>query len=266
MAMVARGIVALQPDVVALQEVREVSGQLENQAGALAHAIGFHHVFAPAVEFGGGHEGLAILSRFHLAEPMATELPHAEATERRVLLSARVETGGLGVWVHTTHLNYRLQHGQQREDQVMAIDAVINDPARSALAPQILMGDFNARPDADEMRWMRGLTTLGGKRTVYQDAWERLHPDQPGWTWAAANRYTQRLRFLQPDRRLDYIYVTPERRDGRGIIEECRIVMDQPSPDGHFASDHYGVYAEIRVESDGPGEGQVPGGGHADVR
>ncbi len=244
MALVTEGLAALAPDIVALQEVREIPGQLENQALTLARATGYHQVFAPAVAFAGGHEGLAILSRTPIAEHAAAELPHAQPTERRILLSARLESG---VWLHTAHLNYRLQHGQQREDQVMALDALVS--ARATDAPQIIMGDFNARPDADEIRWMKGLVTLGGRRAVYQDAWDHVHPGQAGWTWAAANPYTAPLRFLTLDRRLDYIFVTPERRDGRGRIHSCRIVLDQPSPDGVFASDHFGLLAEVQFDA-----------------
>jgi endonuclease/exonuclease/phosphatase family metal-dependent hydrolase len=203
MEMVARGLEALAPDLVALQEVREVPGILANQAETLASACGLQHVFAPATPFGGGQEGLAILSRAPIAEHAALELPHARPEERRVLLSARVASPDGDVWVHTTHLNYRLGHGQQRQDQVLAIDAAVT--ARAGDLPQILMGDFNARPESDEMRWLRGLTSLEGRRVHYQDAWERLHPGERGWTWASLNPYTRPLRFLEPDRRIVFI-------------------------------------------------------------
>jgi endonuclease/exonuclease/phosphatase family metal-dependent hydrolase len=244
MAIVGRGLAELAPDVVALQEVREVPGQLPNQAEALAGAAGYHHVFGPAVAFGGGHEGLAILSKAPIAEHAVLELPHAKSEERRILLSARIETAAGSVWVHTTHLNYRLQHGRERQDQVLAIDASVS--TRTGDLPQILMGDFNARPDSDEIRWLRGLCNLDGRRVHYQDAWERLHADERGWTWASANPYTAPLRFLEPDRRIDYIFVTTMRKDGRATIHDCRIVFDRPEG-GVFASDHFGLLADIQI-------------------
>ncbi len=247
MAVVAQGLHDLAPDVVALQEVREVPGQLPNQAETLARAAGFGHVFAPATPFGGGQEGLAILSRLPIAEHAALELPHAEPKERRILLSSRLHNGQGSVWVHTTHLNYRLTHGKQREDQVSAIaDGVAG---RTSDSPQILMGDFNARPEADEIRFLRGLVTLGGRRTYLQDAWERAHPGEPGWTWPRSNPYTAKLAFLEPDRRLDYIFVTPMRGDGRGIVHSCTLVFDRPGVDSVYASDHFGLLAEIQVEA-----------------
>lgn len=248
MAALGKGIVFLAPDVVALQEVREVPGQLENQAAVLARALGMNHVFAPATPFGGGHEGVAILARAPIGQSAIVELPHAQLPERRVLLCARVDTPMGGVWIHTTHLNYRLQHGKQREDQVQAIGAAI--AMRTTDAPQILMGDFNATPDSDEIRWLRGLTTLAGARTYFQDAWERLHPGEPGWTWAAANDFTSKLKFLNPNRRIDYIFVTAERGDGRGAIRDCRIVFDRPTADGVWVSDHFGLLAEVQIEAE----------------
>lgn len=247
MAVVAAGLRALSPDVVALQEVRAVPGQLPNQAQTLAAAVGLQHVFAAATPFGGGEEGVAILSREPILEHASIELPHAQPTERRVLLSARVSCGQGSLWVHTSHLNYRLTHGKQREEQVQAIEASM--AARTTDRPQILMGDFNARPESDEIRWLRGMVTLGGRRTYFQDAWERLHPGERGWTWARANPYTAKLAFLEPDRRLDYIFVSPMRGDGRGTVHDCRIVFDQPEADGVFASDHFGLLAEVQVEA-----------------
>jgi endonuclease/exonuclease/phosphatase family metal-dependent hydrolase len=243
MALVRQGIETLAPDVVALQEVCEWPG-LPNQAATLAEQTGLSFIFANAIAFRGGHEGLAFLSRLPIVAQDSRELPHASDQERRLLLSAALRLGDRELWVHNTHLNYRLSHGGQREDQIRVIEGAL---AARGSEPQILMGDFNARPDSDEIRWLTGLTSLGGRRVLYQDAWGRLHPGDPGWTWARSNPYTGRLAFLQPDRRLDYIFVTPERRDGRGRVLDCRIVFDQPSAAGVWASDHYGLLAEVQI-------------------
>jgi endonuclease/exonuclease/phosphatase family metal-dependent hydrolase len=254
MEIIAQGIAALAPDVVALQEVQD-RPDLRNQAVTLAEATGMTPVFAPAVAFRGGHEGLAFLSRWPIVAHEARSLPHATSDEQRIVLSAAIAAtaGQPPTWVHVTHLNYRLAHGRQREEQVIAIDEVV--AGKSDSVPQILLGDFNARPESDEIRWLCGLTTLAGRRTSFQDAWGRRHPALPGWTWAAANPYTAPLAFLQCDRRLDYIFVTPERRDGRGRILDCRIVFDQPAADGVYASDHYGLIADVQITPDAAGAG-----------
>ena len=128
----------------------------------------------------GGQEGLAILSRAPLLETRVLALPEPRPGDARILLSALVATDGGPIWVHTTHLHYRLDDGVAREQQV-ARDRR-RDPRvgrDNTSAPQILCGDFNATPDSDEMRFLRGLTTLGGRRTHFQDAWLRLHRE-PG--------------------------------------------------------------------------------------
>src|SRR5262249_22993261 len=160
------------------------------------------------------------------------------------VLSARVESEFGEVWVHTTHLSFREHEGKKREDQVLVLDEVVS--AHKSDAPQLLMGDFNAMPASDEIRWPTGLTSLGGRRAYYQDAWGMAHRCEPGWTWASANPYTALMHWLRADRRLDYIFVTPIRRDRRGTIRAARVLLDQSvaAPGGGeptFASDHFAV-------------------------
>jgi endonuclease/exonuclease/phosphatase family metal-dependent hydrolase len=253
LALLADKLDSLQPDVVALQEVREVPGSIVNQAEALARPRGYRHVFAPSTEWGGGHEGLAILSRFPIGAHDVRPLPHTAQDEGRALLSARVDSSFGEIWVHTTHLSYRENEGRQREEQVLAIDEAI--ASRKNECPQILMGDFNAVPHSDEIRWLCGLTTLAGRRVYYQDTWDVLHAGEPGFTWSRSNSYIGKMSWLRADRRLDYIFVTPARRDGRGTVHASRLFLDQPQmlPDGEkvFASDHFAVVAEIQL---GPNE------------
>lgn len=264
MALVAEGLAALAPDVVMLQEVREVPGRVPNQAATLAAPRGWHHVFAPSTAWGGGHEGLAIASRFPVTLHRARPLPHTAENEGRIVLSARLDTDAGAVWVHTTHLSYRDHEGGKREDQVQLIDETVTackaeNPQEN---PQVLGGDFNSTPASDEIRWLSGLTTLGGRRVFYQDAWDVLHAGEPGWTWARANPYTGRMHWLRTNRRLDYIFVTPMRRDRRGTVQEARVVLDRPAGYGGgpagagsgagageplFPSDHFAVLADVQM-------------------
>ncbi|MCU1281862.1 MAG: Endonuclease/exonuclease/phosphatase [bacterium] len=245
MQLATDGLRALLPDVIGLQEVRQVPGTVPNQAETLATALGMQHYFEPATPWGGGEEGLAILSRHPIVERRVHELPHAVPTERRLLVGVVVDTPAGKVDVYTTHLNYRLTDGGKREDQIVAIDELIG-ATRSEL-PKILCGDFNATPDSDEIRFLRGLHTAAGRRTFWQDAWERRHGRADGFTWARANPYTARLRWLERDRRLDYIFVSPLSRDGRGVVHDCRMVLDRAASDGALASDHFALYAEVQL-------------------
>jgi len=253
--LVIEGLKTLDVDIAALQEVREVPGSLVNQAETVAAALGMNFVFAPATAWGGGHEGLAVLSRFPIQASFAKALPHSKPDEGRACLSAQIAGPAGSLWAHTTHLSYRQDEGRLREDQVLALDDEVRARAEPELKeqPQVLMGDFNSVPEADEVRWLSGLTTLADRRAYYQDAFAAIHPGAPGITWARENPFRARMNWLKADRRLDYIFVTPERRDGRGTIRDARVVLDQPDAAGLYPSDHAGVLADVQIFPDGEG-------------
>jgi endonuclease/exonuclease/phosphatase family metal-dependent hydrolase len=261
--LATRQLRALAPDVICLQEVRPLDGVGgRTTADVLAAELGMHAHYAVSVAWrageagasGEGQEGLAVVTRAPLLETRALRLPEARPADARILLSGRVASDGGPIWVHATHLHYRLDDGVAREQQVLAIDAEIRALGRERTdAPQILCGDFNATPDSDEMRFLRGLTTLDGRRTHFQDAWLRVHrepapgdgPEQ-GITWSSENELTRPLRSLDLDRRIDYVLVTSRKKDGRGTIRDCRVVMTEREG-GICASDHYGVLADVQV-------------------
>jgi endonuclease/exonuclease/phosphatase family metal-dependent hydrolase len=268
LALAVRQLHALAPDVVCLQEVRPLDGVSgRTTADAIAAELGMHAHYAKAVDWEAGahgagspagQEGLAIVARSAIVDARVVALPEPRPADARILLSGQVTTLGGLVWVHTTHLHYRLDDGVAREHQVVAIDAAIRALGRDKDdAPQILCGDFNATPDSDEIRFLRGLTTLAGRRTHFQDAWLRLHRepgpgDGPveGITWSSENRLTRPLRSLDIDRRIDYVFVTSRKKDGRATVHDCRVVLtgrDGQGDDAIAASDHYGVLADVQI-------------------
>ena len=270
LALAARQLVELAPDVIGLQEVRPLDGRSgPTTAHWLAERLGHAHVlYVPAVRWpdgaiagrGAGEEGLALVSRWPFVARRALRLPEARPLDARLLLSAQVATEVGAIWVHTTHLHYRLDDGLARAAQVIAIDDAIRACGRgNDDAPQLLCGDFNATPDSDELRFLRGLTTLAGRRTHFQDAWLRCH-DEPrrgdgpdrGITWSSDNRFTRPLRSLDLDRRIDHVYVTTRKKDGRGTVRACEVVLTEREGDadtGICASDHYGVMADVQIEA-----------------
>jgi endonuclease/exonuclease/phosphatase family metal-dependent hydrolase len=240
-----RQLAALDLDAIGLQEVVALPGQTGTSADLLAAALGMEVAYAPACSHPGGEEGLAVLSRRPIAARRVFPLPDRRPTEARILLSTCLETSVGPVWFHTTHLHYRLDDGLARERQVVAVDDALRSLAGD---PHILCGDFNATPDADEMRFLRGLTTLAGRRTHYQDAWLRCRSDDPGLTWSAQNPEVRAQRTLDVDRRIDYIFVSSRHKDGRGTVLDARVVLTERDPgSGSPASDHYGVLAEVQL-------------------
>ncbi len=244
--LIAHRVAALAPDIICLQEVRQVPLKIPNQAETLARRFDFHWVYQTAQPWGGGDEGLAILSRYPIVEQDCQELPHDDQNSRRICLGAAVQLPETTFWVFTTHLEYRMAAGATRERQVSAADRMVKGHQVPGIAA-VLTGDFNSAPDSDEMRYLRGLTSLEGRRTYYQDAYAQCNPGAPGHTWCKDNPYTKPLQWLEMDRRLDYIYVTPMNSKGAGKIVSCSIVLFEPDASMTRCSDHYGVMADVAV-------------------
>ena len=114
------------------------------------------------------------------------------------------------------------------------------------LLPPILMGDMNAEPGADEIRYLGGLTAP--EPAVYFADCFAVRGDGPGYTWHRDNPFA--ALECSPNRRIDYIFVRGPDRWGRGEPLTARVAFDRPEA-GVFASDHYGVYAELRASSKG---------------
>jgi endonuclease/exonuclease/phosphatase family metal-dependent hydrolase len=142
-------------------------------------------------------------------------------------------------------LNWKFEEGHVREVQVKDIVSRIAAIAPPGALPAILVGDFNAEPDSDEIRYLRGLTSLGsGARVYFQDAFAVAGDGSAGVTYARRNPFAAVLR--EPDRRIDYIFV--HGRDERRRCEplDARVCFDQPF-DGTFPSDHFGVVATLGI-------------------
>jgi endonuclease/exonuclease/phosphatase family metal-dependent hydrolase len=54
------------------------------------------------------------------------------------------------------------------------------------------------------------------------------------------------MRSFDIDRRIDYVFVTSRKKDGRGTVQRCDVALVERE-DGVCASDHFAVVADIRV-------------------
>lgn len=241
------GLRELGPDVVGLQEVVRLApgeGDELDQAAAIADGFGYHVAYGRARDE--RWYGNAVLSRWPIARSHVYELPRVGTDERRTLLFAEIEApfGRLPFFV--THLNWKLDEGHVRVAQVREIVHRIEALAKPDAFPAVLVGDFNAEPGADEIRFLHGLTALGGSRCVYfQDAFALAGDGSPGFTYCRANPFAATLR--EPDRRIDYVFVRGRDERYRGEPLEARLCFDRAAG-GTFPSDHFGVTATLRAE------------------
>jgi len=241
------GVRQLAPDLLGMQEVLRLApgeGDQLDQTAAIAEGFGYHIAYARA------HDerwyGNAALSRWPIAQSRMLELPRAGTEERRTLLFAEIDSPYGRIPFFVTHLNWKFEEGHVREAQVREIVRAIDGLAAPDAFPAILVGDFNAEAEADEIRFLRGLTSLGGSRRVYfQDAFAIAGDGSPGFTFTRRNSFAGPLR--EPDRRIDYVFVRGRDERFRGEPLEARVCFDAPV-DGCFPSDHFGVVAELRAE------------------
>lgn len=256
LAAIRAGVGALAPDVIGLQEVVRLEpddGDGLDQAAAIAAGFGYHVAYGRARDerwFGN-----AILSRWPIATSHVYELPREGTDERRTLLHANLASPFGTIPFFVTHLNWKFEEGHVRAVQmreiVLRIQALASAAARANGAngdgfPAVLVGDMNAEPDSDEIRYLRGLTDLGGGRRVYfQDAFAFAGDGSPGITYSRRNPFAATLR--EPDRRIDYVFVHGRDERHRGEPLEAAVCFDS-AVDGTFPSDHFGVITTLRAE------------------
>ncbi len=239
-------IVSLDPDLIGFQEL--LRGERLDQLRELLEGSGFQLDFAKASDFWNDASlafGNGVASRWPIIDREELPLPDRGDGETRVALSVTVEAPLGPVSFTTTHLNWKFHHGVVRERQAVALGKLVLRRRERGGFPPLLVGDFNAEPDSTEIRYLSGLQSLEGRSMYLRDAWRYSGGEGDGITWSNRNDYART--WIEPDRRIDYVFVGPPRPDGVGRIEHCRVVCDDDR-DGIWPSDHFGVYAELRTE------------------
>ena len=102
-------------------------------------------------------------------------------------------------------------------------------------------------------RWscaQTGHHSLDGTSTHFYDSWAYANSRDSGYTWHRSNPYTRV--WLEPDARLDYIFVQEPDTHGRGAVERCEVVCTTPDAEGCHPSDHFGVLAYLRTDTTTP--------------
>ncbi len=261
LAMIRDEIRALAPDLIGLQEVMKLvrpggsatrSALSDDQAAEIADGLGLHIAYTGAQDYGQDLVmGNALLSRHPILESERYVLPGLETGETRSLLYALVDSPWGRLPVFVTHFNWKFHQGNVRLRQAAFVAQMVGElaPADDALLPPILMGDFNAEPEADEIRFLRGLHCFEGRSVFFADAWIYGGDGSAGFTYDPKNDFAAPHR--EPPRRIDYVFVRGPDDTLRGEPMLTRVVFTSAThgPDGRiFPSDHYGLYTEICLD------------------
>src|SRR5699024_8480083 len=150
---IAKVIKESEVDIVGIQEVDKFYGSrsdFQNQPKVLAELLDFDYVYGPNViadPKGDRKEerqyGTAILTKYPIIKSKNTFL--TSDSEQRGVLHATIDVDGTSVNIFNTQLGL---DPDERETQVNEIVEIMSEET----GPQMVMGDFNARPIHDEIK------------------------------------------------------------------------------------------------------------------
>ena len=253
--VIAAGLRAEGPDVVALQEVDvRTAGQvvlelLGEDYSALAHP-------STAADGVGG----ILASRWPMRLLDVVDLRITERVRDfpwtfAVMVAVQLPPPvGLTMVVHAKPAGTYLLEKEREQQAVVVARAVDTTAAREGIEHVVILGDFDAAPDSASMRFWTGRQSLADASVCYLDAWESIHPDHPGHTFTRDNPLvTAGTMPFGPDRRIDYVLV---RSGSHGPTLETRradLLFVEPQ-DGIQASDHYGLVVDLMTPNHPAGQ------------
>jgi endonuclease/exonuclease/phosphatase family metal-dependent hydrolase len=210
---IADVIRAIDPDLIALQEVIGAGPHSQGHAEELGALLGMGWVMAPVRQLRGAQFGNVVLSRLPIREHKQYDLSW-KTCEPRGCQRVDVEVGA-----HTLHL-YNVHLGTaflERRHQAGRLSAIVHD--RRVGNPKVVLGDFN--------EWMRGLAT--------QMLSERLQSiDLRGHL-----RRRRTYPGVFPVLHLDHIYY-------EGLVEVVKLELPRTRL-SLMASDHLPLVAELKI-------------------
>lgn len=253
-AVLRHGLDALQPDLIAFIEAIKTN-TYDQVSGLLGEDYHFAHQISREPGGPGDVEpgqGAAIASRWPLGAVHEVDLhlsPRTAGFACTTLVAEVLAPEPLGPLLFANHVpNRQLNFERERELQAVAAARFIEDLRAKQHRHVVLAGDFTADPDAASVRFLTGRQSLEGTSVCYRDAWESVHPGEPGHTFTPRNPLMADRDW--PFRRLDYVLVRCGEHGGPTLdMASCALIFDEPV-DGIWASDHFGVVADLVVPPD----------------
>jgi endonuclease/exonuclease/phosphatase family metal-dependent hydrolase len=239
--LIVEGLRALQPEVIAFQEVRLPA---DNAAWIAERLDGYATFLCPKTGPRGLTEGEALLSRL----PVEDHAVLAFGRQGRVAHRITVRTSAGPCVIGNAHLFFSAFNDVTRRFQVQRLLGWLPEGM-----PTVVCGDFNAEPS---------YSSVGLMRQRFRSAYAVVHGTEPAYTCPTlldrgpGIRHSVRraaLRLLgwilrpgQPSWQgtLDYIFVSPEVQ-----VRDCTLVLDRPSPSDPriYPSDHMGLMATLAL-------------------
>lgn len=212
------------------------AGRKQLSGGPVGNVFTFHFADATQAIAGriaaGGRRIFVVNTHWHASPP-----PTAEYLQ---LLAERLGSGRID---DQTYERLRAEAEEGRQWRLGEARRTV-EFIRKAVGehPVILMGDFNAESDSEEIAVLRA--------AGFEDAWAAARRE-PGYTWDGTVNGNIQLQkdaypedfWLEPKRnRIDFIFIR-----GNGLkVRRAEVVLNRPGQ-GVYPSDHFGVLAEIEV-------------------
>lgn len=213
-ARIADVIRAIEPDVIALQEVVGASPHAPGHAEELGALLGMGWVMAPARHLRNALFGNVVLSRFPIRHHAQYDLSW-KTCEPRSCQRVDIDVDGDTLHLYNVHLGTAFL---ERRHQAERLSTILHD--RRVGEPKIVLGDFN--------EWMRGLAT-----DILSDRLQSI--DLRGHL-----RRRRTYPGVFPVLHLDHIYYAGNVEVAKLDLPRTRLSL--------MASDHLPLVADLRVQ------------------
>jgi endonuclease/exonuclease/phosphatase family metal-dependent hydrolase len=247
--LVARTLRELDPDVVALQEVptgRKLSTILDPSYCTTDFSRSSEDGVGGTLATRWPHQLVTEIDQ-HVTERSREVLPWTATT----VVELSTPLGSLVVAHHKP--SWPFTYELEREQQALLAARTLEEHIGNRDVHAVVLGDFDATPDSASMLFWRGRRSVNGMSVCYQDAWEYVHPGEPGYTFEIANPLVRTGEVSTGiTRKIDHVLVRSGLHGPTLRVADCKRVLDRPV-DGVWASDHYGVLADLVLPDQPPG-------------
>jgi endonuclease/exonuclease/phosphatase family metal-dependent hydrolase len=247
-AVLIDGLRALRPDLVTFQEAIVVDGydqvvDLLGDGYRVAHQTGRED----------DGSGASIASRWPLTGLRELDLnvtPRTAGFACGTLVAEIRAPEPVGALVFVNHKpNFESKLAYEREQQAVLAGRFLEELAADGDRHVVVAGDQDATPEAASIRFWTGEQSLDETSVCYRDAWRVMHPGEPGATFMPGHNPLVGPAWPRDlCRRIDYVFVRCDTHGPTLAVTECRRIFDEPV-DGVWASDHFGVLADLEVPS-----------------